>query len=151
MPWYKEVKKAPRERFKLIGFRYHQLDAINATLDGKDSFLLMPTGGGKSLCYKLPAVIQTGRTKGVSVVIFAHFRSIREPLTTYHTRPYTKPEIPFNLIIWEADLIPLSHLPRMVVPRNIFLGVPLLSCHGFCSGFHVEQLHAIKILLVDRI
>lgn len=68
-PWSRDVKAVLKDRFHLRGFRQNQLEAINATLGGKDVFVLMPTGGGKSLCYQLPSLIKSGKTRGVTVVI----------------------------------------------------------------------------------
>lgn len=67
--WSSDLLRAFKDRFRLEGFRHNQLEAINATLDGKDAFVLMPTGGGKSLCYQLPAVINSGKTRGVTIVV----------------------------------------------------------------------------------
>lgn len=68
-PWSHEVRTVLKDRFHLRGFRPNQLEAIDATLGGKDTFILMPTGGGKSLCYQLPSVVTSGRTRGVTLVV----------------------------------------------------------------------------------
>jgi ATP-dependent DNA helicase RecQ len=58
-----------RERFKLIAFRPGQREVIDALCNGGAALAVFPTGGGKSLCYQLPALLFEGVTLVVSPLI----------------------------------------------------------------------------------
>ncbi len=53
----------------LSEFRPAQRDAVQAALDGRDTLVVMPTGGGKSLCYQLPAIASESLTVVVSPLV----------------------------------------------------------------------------------
>jgi ATP-dependent DNA helicase RecQ len=63
------IDVALNDRFRLPQFRPHQREAIENVLAGRDTLVVMPTGGGKSLCYQLPATLLSGVTLVVSPLI----------------------------------------------------------------------------------
>ena len=63
------LKNQLKEKFGFTSFKNLQEPIINNLLEGNNSFVIMPTGGGKSLCYQLPAMILDGTAIIVSPLI----------------------------------------------------------------------------------
>ncbi|KAE9553747.1 hypothetical protein FO519_003057 [Halicephalobus sp. NKZ332] len=68
-PWSTQANETLKAVFKLDSFRPLQKSVINAVMSGEDCMIIMSTGGGKSLCYQLPAVLSKGITLVVSPLI----------------------------------------------------------------------------------
>ena len=64
-----QTKQLLNSTFGYADFRGQQADIIQNSLNGKDALVLMPTGGGKSLCYQIPGIIRDGMAIVVSPLI----------------------------------------------------------------------------------
>ncbi|MCL4131106.1 UNVERIFIED_CONTAM: hypothetical protein GTU68_039225 [Idotea baltica] len=64
-----DLQSALQQHFGFAEFKGNQEKIIQSILDGHDTFVIMPTGGGKSLCYQLPALMQSGTAIIVSPLI----------------------------------------------------------------------------------
>ncbi len=64
-----DLKASLKKHFGFDNFKGNQEDVIRNVLNGNDTFVLMPTGGGKSLCYQLPSLILEGTAIIISPLI----------------------------------------------------------------------------------
>lgn len=64
-----DIHSSLKKYFGFETFKGHQKEIVKSVLDGKNTFVIMPTGGGKSLCYQLPAMMMPGTAIIISPLI----------------------------------------------------------------------------------
>src|SRR5262245_303086 len=69
-----------RDVFGYDAFRGAQADIVSHVADGGDALVLMPTGGGKSLCYQIPAMLRSG----VGVVVSPLIALMQDQVAALH-------------------------------------------------------------------
>lgn len=100
-PWSNRVNETLENVFHMTSFRSMQLPAINVTLSNKDCILIMPTGGGKSLCYQLPALI----AKGVTVVVSPLLSLMEDQVMALQAMSYPVAMLAANVSVKDTNQI----------------------------------------------
>lgn len=122
--------------FKLSSFRNNQEAIANAVLVGKDVLVVMPTGGGKSLCYQLPALL----LPGVTIVVSPLISLMQDQLESLE-----RLGVPATLINSTLSVAELNE--RF---RNIYAGqykLIYIAPERFRSSRFVEAIKSLKVSL----
>ncbi|XP_067915023.1 ATP-dependent DNA helicase Q1 [Heterodontus francisci] len=149
-PWSQKVDEALRSVFKLQTFRPLQLQAINVTMAEKDIFLIMPTGGGKSLCYELPAVCSTGFTLVICPLIslmedqLMVLEQLNIPSTMLNSNS-TKEHIKWvhdEMLNKSSKLKLLYVTPEKIAKSKVFMSKLEKAYHAGClARIAVDEVH----------
>ena len=145
----KVIEKALNDFFGFKNFKGNQLNIIKNLLRGKDTFVIKPTGGGKSLCYQLPALISNGTAIIVSPLIALMknqvdtLRGLTKESNIAHVlnSSLSKKEID-NV---KNDIINLKTKLLYVAPESLIKkeNIDFLKCVNI-SFFAIDEAHCIS-------
>jgi RecQ family ATP-dependent DNA helicase len=136
MPNLDSAHAALREHFGFETFREGQREVVEAILDGHDTVVVMPTGGGKSLCFQLPALMNEGATIVVSPLIAL----MKDQVDALHAR-----NLPATFINSSVDFE--EQKARIAGIRQGKYKLVYVAPERFRSAHFVEALKSVNISL----
>ena len=143
-----------QEVFGYSAFRGPQASIVAHVLGGGDALVLMPTGGGKSLCYQVPAIVRQQQGRGVTIVISPLIALMHDQVGALHEAGVDAAFLNSTLSFDEAqdvelrlqtgDITLLYAAPeRLNTPR--FLGLlDSLYQGGHLSLFAIDEAHCVS-------
>ena len=131
------------------GFRPFQLEALNAVMCGLDTFVVLPTGGGKSLIFQLPALAQPGLTVVIMPLVsliqdqVAHMTRLAVPVAGL-VGELTADQ---SVLLQNLDSVQILYVtPERLVGSNNRLLTALLALHArhLLSRFVIDEAHCVS-------
>ena len=143
-----------REVFGFDQFRGHQEAAIEHVVAGGDALVLMPTGGGKSLCYQVPAIVRRAQGQGVAIVISPLIALMHDQVGALHEAgveaAFLNSTLDFQAALdverrlQRAEITLLYAAPeRATTPRFLEL-LDGLHARGKLSLFAIDEAHCVS-------
>ena len=143
-----------REVFGYEQFRGPQEAIVSHVINGGDALVLMPTGGGKSLCYQIPAIARQQAGQGVTVVISPLIALMHDQVGALHEAGVEAEFLNSTLTgeqasalekrLLRADLTMLYAAPeRVTTPRFLAL-LDSLHARGLLSMFAIDEAHCVS-------
>ncbi|MDR1613526.1 MAG: DNA helicase RecQ [Planctomycetota bacterium] len=132
--------------FGFSAFRPHQKELVSAILENRDVFAVMPTGGGKSLCYQLPACVRGG----VGVVVSPLISLMKDQVDAANANGI--PSVTLNSALSEKERADAYRLVRRGNVRLVYVSPERFNSPGFTeylktlppSFFAVDEAHCIS-------
>jgi ATP-dependent DNA helicase RecQ len=135
-------------------FRGHQGEIVERVVEGGDALVLMPTGGGKSLCYQVPAIARHAGGQGVTIVVSPLIALMQDQVSALQevgvaaaflnsTLDWAEAqEVEHRLL--RADLTLLYAAPeRVLTPRFLDL-MDKLHARGKLALFAIDEAHCVS-------
>ena len=142
------------EVFGYNAFRGPQEAIVNHVCDGGDALVLMPTGGGKSLCYQIPGIARQRAAKGVTIVVSPLIALMHDQVGALHEAGVEAAFLNSSLSGEEAnaveqrlrrgDITLLYAAPERITTPRFLAQLDMLHEQGQLSLFAIDEAHCVS-------
>jgi len=148
------IQEILQEVFGYGEFRGPQQAIIEHVVEGGDALVLMPTGGGKSLCYQIPGIAREQRGQGITVVVSPLIALMHDQVGALHEAGVSAAFLNSSLSMDEAsqvekrllrgDITLLYCAPERVTTPRFLAQLDSLFDRGKLSLFAIDEAHCVS-------